>query len=314
MRGCGIVFAVIIPYFQRAPGVLRRALVSIATQDVRANIKVYVVDDASPAPPQGEVSAVEWPSNISARIIKKENGGPGSARNLGLDSLEKEEYVAFLDSDDTWSAYHLSSALYSFEQGFDFYTAESTEADGIGKHQRYFANKLPLVQRGPHPWAQELAAPLLNFAVAGPMGFCSAMVVKRSLVGNTRFDAGLRTAGEDGLFAASLAVKQPRVLVSARVDVRRGRGVNIFSEGDWGSRPAALRAIDFLRSRLLMRPLVLVNPEAQLALDGVVRTARQDVWRAATASVRRGTLPTQAFLKLLRDDPVLLYPRAWLRP
>jgi succinoglycan biosynthesis protein ExoW len=42
--------AVIIPYYQRDPGILRRALDSVRGQDLPAALKVhvYLVDDGSP--------------------------------------------------------------------------------------------------------------------------------------------------------------------------------------------------------------------------------------------------------------------------
>ena len=45
------MICVVIPYYQREPGILRRALASIAAQrDCPLPIHVIVVDDASPAP------------------------------------------------------------------------------------------------------------------------------------------------------------------------------------------------------------------------------------------------------------------------
>ena len=54
------MMAVVIPYFQRAPGILARALASIATQQHGPhNLKVLVVDDGSPAPAQAELAACQ---------------------------------------------------------------------------------------------------------------------------------------------------------------------------------------------------------------------------------------------------------------
>ena len=40
----------------------------------------------------------------SVQVIVQPNGGPGSARNTGLDSAPPDtRYIAFLDSDDEWT-------------------------------------------------------------------------------------------------------------------------------------------------------------------------------------------------------------------
>ena len=87
------MFAVIIPYFQRQPGILANALRSVTEQDMKAPISVYIVDDSSPAPPEPEVAAVEWPAHCTVKILKQPNGGPGAARNLALNNLADESYV-----------------------------------------------------------------------------------------------------------------------------------------------------------------------------------------------------------------------------
>ena len=52
------MITVVIPYFQRSPGVLRRALASIAAQrDCPLPVHVIVVDDASPVPSGPEIEA-----------------------------------------------------------------------------------------------------------------------------------------------------------------------------------------------------------------------------------------------------------------
>ena len=301
------MFAVIIPYFQRSEGVLANALRSIADQDTREKITVYVVDDASPWPPEGEVAAVTWPANISCRILKQPNGGPGSARNRGLDSLEDEKYVAFLDSDDAWNSYHLSSAHLAFERGFDFYTADWL----IDEHDtraldHYYGDKLDTQPCDGIEWGRELRDELIHYTVCGPIGSTCSMVVRRPLVADVRFHEALRTAGEDGLFATHIAAKRPRVLISSRIDTQLGRGVNIFSSGGWNSRQAFLRTTYYLRSRLMMRTLAAPYPVAAQRLDARLAGAREDVWDGLAACVRRGELPPVEFLRLVIDDPALL--------
>lgn len=97
---------IVIPYFQRQPGVLQRALASVARQaGCPLPVRVLVVDDASPVPPEPELAAIAWPEGVRVEILRRPNGGPGAARNTGLDAAGADTLcVAFLDSDDAWSA------------------------------------------------------------------------------------------------------------------------------------------------------------------------------------------------------------------
>jgi glycosyltransferase involved in cell wall biosynthesis len=91
---------VVIPHF-RAPGVLQRALGSVARQSVLPR-EVIVVDDASGQEALAsarEAVDASWPS---ARMLPlTTNVGPGVARNLGWGEAQGA-WVAFLDADDEW--------------------------------------------------------------------------------------------------------------------------------------------------------------------------------------------------------------------
>ena len=43
--------AVVIPYYQEEPGILRGAVMSAIAQEGGAELEIIVVDDGSPAPP-----------------------------------------------------------------------------------------------------------------------------------------------------------------------------------------------------------------------------------------------------------------------
>ena len=80
MSGVGLVkVAVVIPYFQRQQGVLRRSLRSVMAQSLAPDV-VVIVDDQSPVPAEGELA--ELPDAWRARVkkISRQNGGPGAAR------------------------------------------------------------------------------------------------------------------------------------------------------------------------------------------------------------------------------------------
>ncbi len=301
------MFGVVIPFFQRRSGVLTETLKSVAIQDVGVPVHVVIVDDASPVPAEHELAEVRFPSNFRVEVIRQNNAGPGVARNRGIDALAHVKHVAFLDSDDRWEPYHLSSALLALENGYDYYTAE-TEVAGSGFRYlaHFFGNGLPLRKLELAPWAHELTEPLIDFTVAGPISTSSTFVVANDLIGETRFDPKLRTAGEDGLFRTMLAAKSPRTFVSSRVDVVLGDGVNIFTEGGWGGRSATMRSIYFLRSRLLMRQLVRAFPVAKETLERSIVKARVELWRSVLANARRGDFPLTDFFSVCAADPMLV--------
>jgi glycosyltransferase involved in cell wall biosynthesis len=85
----------VIPCKDR-PRLLERALSSIADQTVRPS-EVIVVDDGS-APPLSPSP----PFPIPLTLIRQENRGPAAARNRAI-ATASGEWIAPLDSDDTWS-------------------------------------------------------------------------------------------------------------------------------------------------------------------------------------------------------------------
>ena len=78
---------------------LKRSLPSIINQSQKP-LEIIVVDDGSDNN-LAETLAKSFSSNSDIPIIyeKKDNGGPSSARNLGI-NIAKGEYILFLDSDD----------------------------------------------------------------------------------------------------------------------------------------------------------------------------------------------------------------------
>jgi len=294
-------FAVVVPFYQDTPGILRRALDSVAAQDVDADIQVYVVDDDSPVAAQEELDGLAMPENVAVVLLRQENGGPGAARNTGLSHAVSADFIAFLDSDDEWYPHHLSAAAAGMAAGADYYTSDLEALDGERYHHRFFSDALPLSSVEGLPWAGWLTSPLVQFTIHRPISHLSALVVRRSLLGGTRFDPTLRTAGEDAVFTTTLALRGPEVIVSRRVDVRRGRGVNIFSVGDWGSAEYLQRQEDYLRSRYVIRGLLGRRQAGQI--KDVVKEAERGLVAAALASYRRGEVGLVDFVSIFFRFP-----------
>ncbi len=97
--------SVIIPAFNRAD-LLTKAVESVLRQTVR-DFEIIVVDDGSNPP----LSAARLPDDPRLRIIRlDENRKAANARNIGMNSASGE-WIAFLDSDDTWRPEKLERQL-----------------------------------------------------------------------------------------------------------------------------------------------------------------------------------------------------------
>ena len=87
--------SVIIPTYNRADQVCR-AVENVLGQSYK-NREIVVVDDGSTDDTQSRLK--HYGSQI--RVVSQANGGPGAARNRGIEN-SAGEIIAFLDSDDTW--------------------------------------------------------------------------------------------------------------------------------------------------------------------------------------------------------------------
>ena len=89
---------VIIPAY-KAHGTIIRCLSSIACQTILEDVTVTVVNDCCPEGDYGEVVKAFSPVMDIREIRTAKNGGPGVARQLGIDSTEGE-FITFVDADD----------------------------------------------------------------------------------------------------------------------------------------------------------------------------------------------------------------------
>lgn len=103
---------IIIPAYN-AHKTLNRCLASIAAQNVIDSIKVLIVDDCSPDGDYHEYVDF-WSAVMHIEAIRlEENGGPGVARQAGLDETDGD-FVMFVDADDTLVS---SFAVYQLLKG-----------------------------------------------------------------------------------------------------------------------------------------------------------------------------------------------------
>ena len=101
---------VVIPAYNVPDEILFRCLASIACQTIVEDIEVVIVDDASTEENYAEV-AKHFEDIMKINILRYEvNGGPGVARQYGMDHTSNG-YITFIDADDTFNGAFALKAL-----------------------------------------------------------------------------------------------------------------------------------------------------------------------------------------------------------
>ncbi|WP_041300131.1 glycosyltransferase family A protein [Hyphomicrobium sp. MC1] len=273
--------AIIIPYYQREPGILRTAIQSIYAQEIPLGVTVRVViaDDQSPVPPEPEFAAF-WHSEISVEVVKRENGGPAKARNTGLDTVRHADVVAFLDSDDFWDPHHLAKGLAALAQGAEFYFANNfyedkrTWFDGLeGIDALKAASRL-----GDDGIYHISGASIMPFMLQDCLAHTSTVMFDNRIHGAMRFDEDLAFAGEDYLFWLTLSSKAKAVAFSAAPMAARGRGMDLYRGAlDW-NRPECIRRLFYaLLLHKKVRERFCTTSASKSVIDAKIVKLRQGI-------------------------------------
>jgi glycosyltransferase involved in cell wall biosynthesis len=116
-----VLFSIIIP-MKNADRYIRNALDSINIQQFE-DIEIIVIDDNSSDTDISKYLVNSWKNHhptVNLKMFKttKEQGGPGGARNIGLDNA-KGKYILFLDADDILNENALQSIKSSIDENPD---------------------------------------------------------------------------------------------------------------------------------------------------------------------------------------------------
>lgn len=104
---------VVIPVYNVPEKILFRCLSSIACQTIVDDIDVTIVDDASDEAYKEIYNnlALRFEHLLNIKVIGyAENGGPGVARQFGMDNVSNG-YITFIDADDTFNGAYALQAL-----------------------------------------------------------------------------------------------------------------------------------------------------------------------------------------------------------
>lgn len=252
--------AVLIPYFQRDPGILLNTIRQVLTQEGFDNYQVIVVDDGSPVPARRELAEILSQHKKNIRIVEQENAGPGAARNKALDSLPQGiDYIAFLDSDDHLEPSYLADAVFALNQGYDLFFGNSIRT-GIdqtrfewdsesGKTIELDQHRLINPERGLY----EFQGDFFDFVVFRSNIISTSVMMYRHMIGaGVIFNESIYN-GQDRIFKLSLCQHTNKIAFSPRIYAREGKGINIFDSAGWGSE----RSLSLLSSYIDMCKYIL---------------------------------------------------------
>lgn len=181
------LFSVVIPLYNRREAIVR-AIESVQRQTFQ-DFEIVVVDDGSSDSPEEVITGLD---DSRVRLIRQDNAGAAAARNTGIDEA-RGNYIAFLDSDDTFLPHHLESALAYLTPNPTACTYTQVVVER-GNGVRYLKPR-----RGPLP-NEHISDYLLR-----SKGFVPTitLVVPRDLARSVRYDPAVRY-GQDTDFALRL--------------------------------------------------------------------------------------------------------------
>ena len=244
MGQTGPLVSVIVPAY----GVARyiaETLDSVLAQTFK-DFEVIIVNDGSPDTPALE-SALASFSDSRLRYLKKVNGGPASARNLGI-AEARGEWIAFLDGDDAWLSNYLASQLALLAQ---YPSAVAAFPDGfIFGDTRLAGQRLSAIKE------QRLGPVSLTEVLAGRSNLCYCCTVKRAVIqGKGGFDESPSLKGsEDHDLYLRLLLAGERILVNPEPLFRYRRRDGSLSADRIKLAESALAVLEKLAPRFARDP------------------------------------------------------------
>ena len=306
-----IQISVIIPFFQREPGILIRALNSIKSQNIPDgwSVEVIVVDDGSPRPAHDEVGDLHCSEPLHLKVLRQENGGVAAARNRGLEEVDQSAtLIAFLDSDDIWPANHLAHAIQAIDSGLDFYFTDNRRA---GHHSSYIGHCAPetgklLATTQQKTGVVEIPADqIVGLIVKEFPTQASTVVYKRNVAADLRFNTKLKAAGEDVLFFSMLAGNAKRIGFDLDNCIECGSGVNMyFGNFEWDSPKCMAIRVDQVLAHRLIGKMVKLSPESKKRNDVEVMYYRRELgFQTMRNLVKHPARVPKEIARLIRSDP-----------
>ena len=300
--------AVVIPHFQRHPGVLARTLAAMFQQTWGSPSHVVIVDDSSPAPARNELAALDDMHRSRIEIIHRPNGGPARARNTGLDAAAKTaDFVALSDCDDIWSPWHLDDAMTAMRLGHDFFFGDHIrESDEASQFITYpidtAEHRLLDAEHQLYAWTGNLFDAVLRYPLIG----LSTVLFRTSTFGALRFRDSVGLA-DDMFYALDVACTPATAAFSRRLQAVYGRGDNISVVKDWRSNNGLFSIASLARYSAEVLSTARLDASQRRFMTARLKQERRDFATTLLAMLKAGT-PVDANLVrgFLRDQPATL--------
>jgi glycosyltransferase involved in cell wall biosynthesis len=221
--------SVIIPAYNAEATI--EACVESARRQRGVELEILVVDDGSTDGTAGIVGKME-----GVRLLRQENAGPASARNLGIES-SSGEWLAFLDSDEEWTTDDKLAAQLSC------------------------AARSGAVLVGASGGRGEKAASLRRCLLGNPFVTSCVLVSRKAVLDAGAFPAG-RFYSEDYLLWLLIVARGGKALLADLPKNRDLGGRRAFEAGGLSGQLSSMQAAEEENFRILCRKRLLARTPA----------------------------------------------------
>jgi succinoglycan biosynthesis protein ExoW len=300
--------SVVIPFFQRQPGLLRKAVISALDQKGDYRTEIIIVDDGSPIAAREELADLLSKHPEKFIIVEQKNAGCFPAGNTGLNHVSSDsDYIAFLDSDDEWFEGHLEQAVWALDQGYDLYFSDFYQLNqtvtAFNRAKRIDVEKHPRIHSSKpiHEYRGDMVDQIIRGSILGT----STIVYNRKTFAETRYLENYKHTGPEYIFWIQLALRSKKIAFSSAPECRYGGGVNIFSESGWGTDKFLSVRHDEIKFRKYLLQNVPLSADQKRAVKDKIRQSRIAFGRGFLHNLfHNGGVNGQLLWSQFRVDPM----------
>jgi succinoglycan biosynthesis protein ExoW len=300
--------SVVIPFFQREAGLLRKAVESALKQRGDFQMEIVIVDDGSPIPARRELRDLLSRDRNKFLIVEQKNAGCFGAANTALNKVSPNaDYIAFLDSDDEWFDGHLERAVWALDHGCDYYFSDFYQLNqtvtAFNRAKRIQVSAHTRIH--PSEPIHEFCGDMVTQILEGNLMGVSTVVYNFKTFQDLRYVDFVRLAGAEYVFFLTLALRSKKIAFSSVPECRYGGGVNVFSESGWGTDKYLHLRHDEIKTRKYMLQRLALSPYQKKLVRRKINTARIAFGRGLIHNlIHNGRVSRELLLNVLTMDPI----------